>query len=386
MRKVSLIDEKEHISFYTKLPVKDLNIVKFKEYYEKREQLHRQLEQNKQITVSFTATEDKISHFVSRMVNSGDIEQASRFLKLETVYFKRRLENFTVQQINEFMKNEFLPHLQNFNGELIDFDTYFDPSAKRKTVRHTFFKIYFSKISECVGAASAIPLDGKVEMESSNVKPLLVSEFKSYLRAKMVDLSRTLGKSKTHRFQRIFRESREQKAERCAISEILQRLPPCIYGIVEKLEKNRHLKHRDRQTITLFLKDAGASVEETADYLRSKFDCTAERFNKEYLYHVRHGYGLVGKMAKYKAFSCSVMASMSSSPEAVGCAFSDYKKEKGALQKFCGKNEIEDIEDLLRRPNTEACSIMLEKISKKRVEINNPADFFKGMVGDKKSD
>jgi DNA primase large subunit len=79
--------------------------------------------------------------------------------------------------------------------------------------------------------------------------------------------------------------------------------PMCMRTLHNNLRKDHHLKHQARLQYGLFLKVLGLSIEEAVAFWRKAFSgkVADDKFTKEYLYNIKHNYGLVGKMANYPA-------------------------------------------------------------------------------------
>lgn len=76
--------------------------------------------------------------------------------------------------------------------------------------------------------------------------------------------------------------------------------PACMRNLQSTLRAQKHLKHFARIQYNLFLKGIGVSVEEALIFWRKSFSgMTDDKFNKEYRYNIRHGYGLEGGRKNY---------------------------------------------------------------------------------------
>ena len=92
--------------------------------------------------------------------------------------------------------------------------------------------------------------------------------------------------------------------------------PPCMRNLYERLKRDHHLKHFGRLQLGLFLKvgsavrlwrgvaddqGIGLPLEEAIVFWRKMYGATMsdDKFNKEYKYNIRHGYGQEGKRMNY---------------------------------------------------------------------------------------
>lgn len=83
---------------------------------------------------------------------------------------------------------------------------------------------------------------------------------------------------------------------------VRQHAPMCMRNLHESLHTNGHLRHYGRLQYNLFLKDIGLPLEEALLFWRRSFrGMSDDKFNKEYKYNIRYGYGLEGKRINYPA-------------------------------------------------------------------------------------
>jgi DNA primase large subunit len=77
--------------------------------------------------------------------------------------------------------------------------------------------------------------------------------------------------------------------------------PACMRNLYDRLKRDHHLKHFGRLQLGLFLKGIGLPLDEAIVLWRRMYGATMsdDKFNKEYKYNIRHGYGQEGKRANY---------------------------------------------------------------------------------------
>ena len=99
--------------------------------------------------------------------------------------------------------------------------------------------------------------------------------------------------------------------------------PLCVRRHLAGLHRDHHLRHEARFQLTLFFKGIDLSAEETLHVWRSQFGHgKMNDFQNEHRYHVRHAYGLEGKMADYPPFTCDKLARRKVEPNgAASCPF-----------------------------------------------------------------
>lgn len=90
--------------------------------------------------------------------------------------------------------------------------------------------------------------------------------------------------------------------------------PPCMSQLWHSLRSKHRLPHEARRHFTLFLKDAGMSLEESINFWSETYSqphecggCTHswQKDAKRYIYSIRHMYGLEGGRYNYKVPSCT---------------------------------------------------------------------------------
>ncbi len=80
------------------------------------------------------------------------------------------------------------------------------------------------------------------------------------------------------------------------------------------------------------MKGVGFSIEESTHFWKSEFvkapEITADKFDKQYAYNIRHSYGKEGKRYDYTPWSCKkVIDTMPGVGEYHGCPFKTFKEE-----------------------------------------------------------
>ena len=100
-------------------------------------------------------------------------------------------------------------------------------------------------------------------------------------------------------------------------------LPLCMSSMLAGLDRDRHLKHKGRLQLGLFLKGAGLPLEEAMRFWRDGFgNLAGDDFDKRHAYGVRFNYGKEGKRADYTPYSCvKIVATPVDSGDCAGCPF-----------------------------------------------------------------
>lgn len=118
--------------------------------------------------------------------------------------------------------------------------------------------------------------------------------------------------------------------ERLSISSF----PLCMRNLYESIKATHHMKHHGRLQFGLFLKGIGLSLDNAIKYWKGEFTklIDEDKFNKQYLYGIKHSYGVLGKMANYTPYSCGkIIQGVVGPGECHGCPFRNWDIE--ALQK-----------------------------------------------------
>lgn len=87
---------------------------------------------------------------------------------------------------------------------------------------------------------------------------------------------------------------------------------------------SRHLKHKGRLQLGLFLKGIGLPMEESLVFWRQMFapKMSDDKFQKEHAYNIRHNYGREGNRKDYKAHNClKIIGDLPGNEEHHGCPY-----------------------------------------------------------------
>lgn len=174
--------------------------------------------------------------------------------------------------------------------------------------------------------------------------------------------------------------------------------PACQYNLWQRLKKDRHLKHFGRLQFGLFLKALGLPLEESLVYWRRAFGATMtdDKFNKEYKYNIRHGYGQEGKRANYPAKSCQQILTQNQpgAQDSHGCPYRHFSPE--VLSTFLtsaypvismGSPELKEVLDSVKKSHYHiACTRVFELTHSANVKkgeglgngnsVNHPNEYF----------
>ncbi len=384
---------KVELSYYTEVPISKLQYEEFKELCKKRIDFLKTVEAKGECSEAMKdMVEDLSSHAALRLVCSTSSELKLWFLRSETKLFRMRcernrgnIEDFFVKNIWPYMslpgnsseKKQLATESQakyneNVNEVAINATSEFNLKNKNTKRFNWDIKIHFSKCSEILAKRTHEIMKGYFTMDKPILLVFIVNEFREYLTKKIDELA---AQFECGRDERIFRLGRELFIPNDSVqnSPCIQNMeeffPLCISGVITRFREKTHLKYFDRQMLCLFLKDIGVPLEDTVEFFRSNFKIPEELFRKEYLYGIRHNYGLEGKKANYKSFTCHKIASNSSDPNAFGCPFVNNHE-------FVRNNS--DIEDIGKDAYKACMNFAKKKVgSDLKSPFGSPAEYFK---------
>lgn len=357
------------LSYYEALPSISLRYEEFKKHASDRFQVLQQLDRKAAVRhTDISLKKDLLEHACLQLVCCQNVSSSIFFVNNETMLFRYRVEanpRAALLFFHELVWPHLNPGISSVNsaelltgGECaIGADTFYDPEYTNSRKYPSSGKIHFTKCSDML-----VRREHKIEKGYFNsaspaiIKSFMINEFKRVVTGRIEALEKFIAHSREDRFLRLNRELFSRgptggKPVPDALSHE-ESFPLCIQGTIEKLKSAGHLKYADRQALCLFLKDIGLPLEKTVEYFRKHFKCSYEQFNKEYLYSIRHNYGLEGRRADYGSFTCNKLIGMAVDPNAFGCPF---VRNKEFVRRYA------DIEDFGRNALgccAKACSIM----------------------------
>lgn len=361
------------LTLYDNLSIEEINYEDFKKRAFDRLSMLRKVENKVYCTDSkLSKIDDIVSHFCLKLVSVQSRWSLRWFVNLETQLFKHRL-NENHSRAKAFFLERIWPHLNLVKN--IEYNTEYEPSYTNNVRFSDDVLFHFTTCSEILAKRSQKVKYGFFESTNDVLIVFMTELFRKRLELSMNSLYDKVIFESDERLlklnQEIFTMSQSTSNNPIIgnILEIVNSYPPCIRGLIQNLKTKNHLKYNDRQVLCLFLKDIGMSLNDTISFFRSNFKCTPDQFNKEYLYSIRHNYGLEGKRANYSCFPCTKIIGMSNDNSCFGCPFvnnHDYVKSLG---------DIEDFD----RDALKSCSKFCSKLIGKEPEKlhNSPAGFFK---------
>lgn len=372
------------VSFYTDLQYSSVEYPELIKLTKTRFSILKLIESlNDPRVMDLSPAEDELSHFLCRLITSTVPWALQWFIAMETKLFRARLATYNLSEIKNFFHTKYLKHARNLivtTAEVqISHDTKFSlDSAINNVFPDTVpIFVYFTHAPKLIRENKVKLENGYFLLEERNIMEILANEFREHLVDKMASLKMNPHLRNDERFGNLavdfFAES--QKATN-QLKSILENSPPCISLIVKRLKKERHLKYNDRQILTRYFKECGLPVNDCIEFLRSNFSCDPARFDREFIYMVRHNYGLEGKRANYSCHSCLQIINMDL------CPFTSKSK----MGEYLAENNLTDIEEMIteeinKKNYLKGCALLL-KYKRKGEEdkmVMSPVTFFESL-------
>ncbi|KNE56510.1 hypothetical protein AMAG_02312 [Allomyces macrogynus ATCC 38327] len=322
---------------------------------------------------------DNMSHFVLRLAYARSEDLRAWFVRQEVLLFRIRLHRESGEDRNKFLKtlNIAIDEVsREEKAELRDALARFTTDIDKEL----FFKVHWTRMLDLVGKRKCYVKGGYAYLVGKDHLALVVNEFRTHLVAQMQLTSRFLPRmDEDERLEPVLSNMSKQYLGKDESSHVAGRIsandvdklslhfPPCMRHMHTHLKQQGHLKYHGREQYGLFLKWLGLPVEEALTFWRRMFrHTTDDKFGKEYAYKIRHNYGLEGKRANYKAFSCVhiIMRNPPSVGDHHGCPFKHYSPDNlASAMVFQGapESDIPGIVELARQGHHQlACTRCFE--------------------------
>jgi len=294
---------------------------------------------------------DLISHFILRLSHCQSEDQRRWFLAQESFLFKYRLEQLSSQEVSAFMRANGLMFEAVDDDEKMslekDLMTVGVPANGPGSYLSTniastdFFKVPFAQALDLVSKRKVLIKGGMAYVPSSNVTSIVVARFRTNLSKSLLVAAQSFGAvandprvgpllQGVHRQYVGEQDFNSNGQEGIFTPEHLdqiadQSMPLCMRGLHKGVKQDHKLRHQGRQQYWLYLKGAGLSMEDSIRFFQNEFTkvMTAEQFQKEHMYNIRHAYGKEGKRTSYSPYSCMkiIMGPAPGQGEHHGCPY-----------------------------------------------------------------
>ena len=300
---------------------------------------------------------DQASHFILRAAYCRTEELRRWFLAQEVALLKHRLDylddgalqtclrQFDLQKVSSSEKERLRECLLSLPG--------ITPGEFMST---TYFAIPFAQALDLVAKRMCFVSNGLAYVPLSRVVSILSAKFRMRLSRSLVlaaaafsrveEESRIAPLLKTMNAQNTGQKTYSNEATgdydltAATVDSMTGNMPLCMSQLHTGLKRDHKLKHWGRLQYGLFLKGAGMSMEESLLFFQKEFSkiMTAEQFQKNYSYNVRHMYGKEGKRASYTPYNCKkvILGQAPQGGDHHGCPYRHYDEQHLAsvLQKM----------------------------------------------------
>ncbi|CAB9523160.1 primase large subunit [Seminavis robusta] len=363
----------KQIQLYDEAPQVEMSLDQFEVYALKRLKVLRKLERvmnsrtansidgknalKKTISEELETPElDQISHFILRAAYSLDEEKRRWFLTHETALFRFRLEQADQKVLTKSCKMfQLTPlHPKEAQEKMQLLKMLLPHDNNTRSSNQTFYKVPFTQALDLVAKRQCIVERGFAYIPASKVVSILAGKFRMLLSASLAHLAQNgiLGgsnSSEAERLHPLLQNINSCLLETEPISEelgsfqasmvtpgnvpkLVQHMPLCMRTMQTGLQKDKKLRYHGRLQYGLFLKGAGLSLEDALVFFQRSFsNMTAEQWQKEYSYSIRHTYGKEGQKKSKSAYNCSgiINSQPPSHPgDHHGCPYKEYDSDK----------------------------------------------------------
>ncbi|PVG00189.1 DNA primase, large subunit [Serendipita vermifera] len=339
----------------------------------------------------FERKKDHVGHFVLRLAFCRSEELRKRFIKAEMALFRIRYDTDDPRERAEFLLSRDFGWSEVSSAEKAELEPqlrlYIPPSLSKDFPSEQYFKVPWTRVPDLVERRRVYLRAGIAYVAKREQSSIIFQQFQTELEKALELTARALPRMDEDRLTPILDHlskgflagisseySSAPASGEAVTADMIDDLarkhfPMCMRTLHNNLKKDHHLKHQARLQYGLFLKVLGLSIEEAIAFWRKAFSgkVTDEKFTKEYLYNIKHNYGLVGKMANYPARSCQTIltAFIPGPTESHGCPYRHFSEDnlRIALQSTMGISS-HDLQDIMNSVKSEhyhvACTRVYE--------------------------
>ncbi|KAN0030119.1 hypothetical protein ACTA71_009880 [Dictyostelium dimigraforme] len=274
---------------------------------------------------------DELSHYCLRLAMC-DSEDRNWFIAAESILLANRLNQSNLTSIiSSFKGFGWSPVSQQEYKQHQDDLNYLVKKANlnlNEVINNThFYKLPFQDIPKLIDSKKAIVIKGEAYIYISNFKEMIIHTYKNYLEFAMDRVKADKSRIKEEFpeliqfFKTIPRPGGGTRRQQVGNGEEIRKedvpplsktsFPMCMKVMYDSLVETSRLKYEGRLQFGSFLKGIGLPYEESINFWRMSFSKRVSNtdFDKEYLYNIRHSYGLEGKSTNYSPYSCAKIIS-----------------------------------------------------------------------------
>jgi DNA primase large subunit len=290
-----------------------------------------------------TVRKDLASHFVVRLGFCLTEDKRKWLLAQECDLFRARFRALLADEQRSFMTSNALPFTTLSRDDYEEVKDGLIATARAITgslqqaqaiaqgtsPHENFYKVPFESVPDLVGSRKVYLHAGFAYVSRDQVGSLVVQPFRTEMSKAMVKLARDwnsfMARDEADRLaplveglsQRYLGPDYSDPSKRGIAGDVVtakdiprlaqESFPLCMATMTAALHEQHHLKHTGRMQLGLFLKGIGLPLEEAVRFWRTEMapHAPGDKFDKEYLYNIRHNYGKEGKRQDYTPHSCA---------------------------------------------------------------------------------
>ncbi|XP_058809183.1 DNA primase large subunit-like isoform X2 [Phymastichus coffea] len=293
---------------------------------------------------------DHIAHFILRLAYCLKDNLQQYFMNLEVELFKMRFNSLNKEGVNQFLVHSGFNYAQvsqefkEANRDNLSISTI---TAKDVDfINLDFYELPFYEIFDLVSDRKVYVHKGIAYVPQTELQSVFVSHFRHYLQVEMNRAKKyILNQFNDERIQAFLRSLPDCFSEMAKViwtteytpisklNELSKTsYPLCMRIMHDHLIANHHLKNTARLQYGLFLKGINVSLDDSIEFWKTEMTkregMTEEKFNKEYLYHIRYNYGKAGRRVDYRPHACpKLINDPIQAGEVHGCPFKHMDTE-----------------------------------------------------------
>ena len=344
------------------------------------------------------ARRDSLSHFLLRLASCRNEEHRRWFVDNELQLFRCRFDELDLRQKRRFMTaagfdesvryatNEDLKTHRDALVECLCADSAYrkavEAAMPEGTLNHAKYRTWCRKVCEdpaswwvvsfeyvpkLVSARRAYLIDGEAWIHRRNLDEIVFGRYKLTLRkslATSIELFKKFEASESQRLAPLLKsvhnhrsgggyayQGEEGTMSIAGVEATQESFPLCMRQLYKALKKDHHLTHGGRRQLQLYLKGIGMPLDQALLLWKTEFtkndSISAEKFEKDYAYGIRHAYGREGKRVNYSPHVCGqCIAAEPGVKDAHGCPFKTLTTG--------GNKDGSKLDELLRNLNINA--------------------------------
>ncbi|KAL4459160.1 hypothetical protein ABPG75_014025 [Micractinium tetrahymenae] len=310
---------------------------------------------------------DVVSHFVLRLAYCRTEDLRRWLIAQECDLFRARFREMLPSEQKAFMEANELPFrplgrpdFEEVREQLAAVaaslgQALASSALRRGDVPHdNYYKVPFEQVPDLVGGRKVYLQAGYAYVSKDQMSSLVVQPFRAALSKALVVTARrwaaVVAPEEADRLtpvveslsQRYLGPDYSDPEKRGVVGTVsagdIPRLvresfPLCMASMYQAswaLHDSHHLKHEGRMQFGLFLKGIGLPLEEAIRFWRTEMAPVApgEKFDKQYLYNVRHNYGKEGNRKDYTPYTCmKIIGSTPGVGQVHGCPYKTFSQE-----------------------------------------------------------